>query len=80
MRLPCPWSFHLRVAADPDSVAVLVRETAPAHACLVFCPSRKQCQSLALALARALARAPSADGMAARIALLEGAMLVRCPT
>ncbi|KAH8320247.1 hypothetical protein KR067_010727 [Drosophila pandora] len=38
--------------ADPDHLAGLVSECAPENCCLVFCPSRKNCENVALLLSR----------------------------
>ncbi|XP_052845080.1 helicase POLQ-like [Drosophila gunungcola] len=38
--------------ADPDHLAGLISECAPEHCCLVFCPSRKNCENVALLLSR----------------------------
>lgn len=52
------WSnFYLQYSeavkrADPDHLAGLISECAPEHCCLVFCPSRKNCENVALLLSR----------------------------
>ncbi|KAM8711021.1 hypothetical protein ACLKA7_017621 [Drosophila subpalustris] len=38
--------------ADPDHLAGLVSECAPEKCCLVFCPTRKNCENVALLLSR----------------------------
>ncbi|ALC43373.1 mus301 [Drosophila busckii] len=38
--------------ADPDHLAGLVCECSPEHCCLVFCPTRKNCENVALLLSR----------------------------
>ncbi|XP_030572640.1 helicase POLQ-like [Drosophila novamexicana] len=38
--------------ADPDHLAGLISECAPEHCCLVFCPTRKNCENVALLLSR----------------------------
>ncbi|XP_032587223.2 helicase POLQ-like [Drosophila mojavensis] len=38
--------------ADPDHLAGLITECAPEHCCLVFCPTRKNCENVALLLSR----------------------------
>ncbi|XP_053952695.1 helicase POLQ-like isoform X2 [Anastrepha ludens] len=40
--------------SDPDHLAGLVAECAPEHCVLVFCPSRKNCENVALLLSRIL--------------------------
>merc|ERR1719259_1012330 len=40
--------------ADPDGICGLVREVVPAHAVLVFCPTRRNCESVATLLATLL--------------------------
>ncbi|KAH8278259.1 hypothetical protein KR044_009024, partial [Drosophila immigrans] len=40
--------------ADPDHLAGLVSECAPENCCLVFCPTRKNCENVALLLSRTL--------------------------
>lgn len=37
---------------DPDHLGGLVNECAPEHCCLVFCPTRKNCENVALLLSR----------------------------
>lgn len=32
---------------DPDGLSVLVSEVAPEHSCLVFCSTKKNCESVA---------------------------------
>lgn len=32
---------------DPDHIIALVTEVIPAHSCLVFCPSKKNCENVA---------------------------------
>ncbi len=32
---------------DPDGISVLVSEVAPEHCCLVFCSTKKNCESVA---------------------------------
>ncbi|BFF99603.1 helicase POLQ-like [Drosophila madeirensis] len=43
--------------ADPDQLAGLISECAPEHCCLVFCPSRKNCENVALLLSRIVPKA-----------------------
>ncbi|KAH8402825.1 hypothetical protein KR222_001892, partial [Zaprionus bogoriensis] len=38
--------------ADPDHLAGLISECAPEQCCLVFCPTRKNCENVALLLSR----------------------------
>ena len=39
---------------DPDGLGVLVAEMAPEHCCLVFCPTKKNCESVAQLVSRNL--------------------------
>ncbi|XP_037930129.1 helicase POLQ-like [Teleopsis dalmanni] len=39
---------------DPDHLAGLVTECAPKHCCLIFCPTRKNCENVALLLTQIL--------------------------
>ncbi|XP_077518660.1 mutagen-sensitive 301 isoform X2 [Amblyomma americanum] len=39
---------------DPEQLSLLVAETVPKHSCLVFCPTKQNCESVALLLARFL--------------------------
>lgn len=39
---------------DPDGLGVLVAEIAPEHSCLVFCPTKKNCESVAQLVSRNL--------------------------
>lgn len=41
---------------DPDQLAALVLEMVPQSSCLVFCPTKKNCQNVALHLAYCLQR------------------------
>ena len=53
-------SFTSQTAAsrriDPDGVGVLVAEVVPQHCCLVFCPTKKNCESVAQLVSRTLPR------------------------
>lgn len=40
--------------ADPDHIAGLVSEVIPNESCLIFCPSKKNCEGLASLLCRLL--------------------------
>lgn len=42
---------------DPEHLSLLVGEVVPQHACLIFCPTKKNCESVALLLSRSLPRA-----------------------
>ncbi|XP_022231027.2 helicase POLQ-like [Drosophila obscura] len=42
--------------SDPDHLAGLISECAPEHCCLVFCPSRKNCENVALLLSRIVSK------------------------
>ena len=44
------------VQLDPDQLAALVLEVVPDSSCLVFCPTKKNCQNVALLLAKCLQR------------------------
>ena len=46
----CPTS------SDENHLLPLVMEVVPQHACLVFCPTKKNCQNVALLLAQNLPR------------------------
>ena len=39
---------------DPDGIGVLVAEIAPQHCSLVFCPTKKNCESVAQLVSRTL--------------------------
>ena len=39
---------------DPDQLGALILEVAPQSLCLVFCPTKKNCQNVALLLAKCL--------------------------
>ncbi|KAH9373582.1 hypothetical protein HPB48_014821 [Haemaphysalis longicornis] len=39
---------------DPEQLSLLVSETVPDHSCLVFCPTKQNCESVALLLSRFL--------------------------
>ena len=39
---------------DPDGVGALVGEVVPQHCCLVFCPTKKNCESVAQLVSRTL--------------------------
>ena len=41
-------------AVDPDQLGALVLEVVPQSSCLVFCPTKKNCQNVALLLAKCL--------------------------
>lgn len=41
---------------DPDQVGALVKEVIPEHSCLVFCPSKKNCENVALMICNAFER------------------------
>lgn len=41
---------------DPDQLGALVLETVPDSSCLVFCPTKKNCQNVAVLLAKCLQR------------------------
>lgn len=50
--LPAPSTESRKI--DPDGLGVLVAEIAPEHCCLVFCPTKKNCESVAQLIARNL--------------------------
>lgn len=50
--LPAPSAESRKI--DPDGLGVLVAEIAPEHCCLVFCPTKKNCESVAQLIARNL--------------------------
>jgi len=39
---------------DPDGVGALVGEVVPQHCCLVFCPTKKNCESVAQLISRTM--------------------------
>ena len=41
---------------DPDKLGALVLEVVPDSSCLVFCPTKKNCQNVALLLAKCIQR------------------------
>ena len=41
---------------DPDQLLTLVLEVIPRHSCLVFCSTKKNCQSVALLLVKFMPR------------------------
>lgn len=44
------------LAQDPDQLLELVLEVIPKHSCLIFCPTKKTCQNLALLLVKFMPR------------------------
>ncbi|XP_077593834.1 helicase POLQ-like isoform X3 [Stigmatopora nigra] len=42
--------------ADPDHVVALVTEVIPQHSCLVFCPTKKNCENVAVMICKYLRR------------------------
>lgn len=43
-----------QLQSDPDQIGALVAETVPDDSCLVFCPSRKNCENVALLICQTL--------------------------
>ena len=41
---------------DPDQLVTMVTEVVPESSCLVFCPTKKNCQNVSLLLAKSLPR------------------------
>lgn len=39
---------------DPDHIIALVTEVIPAHSCLVFCPTKKNCENVAAMICKYL--------------------------
>lgn len=39
---------------DPDHIAGLVSEVIPEQSCLIFCPSKKNCENVAILLSKLL--------------------------
>lgn len=39
---------------DPDHIIALVTEVIPAHSCLVFCPTKKNCENVAVMICKYL--------------------------
>lgn len=50
--LPAPSAASRKI--DPDGLGVLVAEMAPEHCCLVFCSTKKNCESVAQLVSRTL--------------------------
>ena len=42
--------------ADPDHLLGLVLEVVPGNSCLVFCPTKKNCENVALMLCKLMAK------------------------
>ncbi|XP_057675710.1 helicase POLQ-like isoform X3 [Corythoichthys intestinalis] len=42
--------------ADPDHIVALVTEVIPQHSCLVFCPTKKNCENVAVMICKYLRR------------------------
>ena len=49
-------SDMIDVQLDPDQLGALVLEVVPQSSCLVFCPTKKNCQNVALLLTKCLQR------------------------
>ena len=47
---------HTHSQLDPDQLTALVMEVVPDSSCLIFCPTKKSCQNLALLLTKTLPR------------------------
>lgn len=41
---------------DPDQLAMLVKEVIPENCCLIFCPSKTNCENVAQLLVKLLPR------------------------
>lgn len=41
---------------DPDHIAGLVSEIIPDESCLIFCPSKRNCENLAILLSQILSK------------------------
>ncbi|XP_075221945.1 mutagen-sensitive 301 [Lycorma delicatula] len=54
-RTSFPYSPELK-KQDPDEIGGLVREIAPDESCLVFCPSKKNCENVAMLICQILDR------------------------
>lgn len=39
---------------DPDHIIALVTEVIPTHSCLVFCPTKKNCENVAVMICKYL--------------------------
>lgn len=39
---------------DPDHIIALVAEVIPTHSCLVFCPTKKNCENVAVMICKYL--------------------------
>ncbi|XP_054028734.1 helicase POLQ-like [Dryobates pubescens] len=42
--------------ADPDHILALVTEVIPQHSCLIFCPTKKNCENVAVLVSKYLSR------------------------
>lgn len=51
-RIPAPPKSVSQL--DPDQLSSLVLEVIPKGSCLVFCPTKKNCQNVALLLSRSI--------------------------
>ncbi|CAN8006454.1 unnamed protein product [Ixodes hexagonus] len=62
---------------DPEQLSLLVGEVVPQHACLLFCPTKRNCESVALLLARSLPRSLAEHRREEKQTLL-GALRAEC--
>ncbi|RVE66262.1 hypothetical protein OJAV_G00124530 [Oryzias javanicus] len=53
--LPFKYSSAMQ-KADPDHIIALVTEVIPAHSCLIFCPTKKNCENVAAMICKYLKR------------------------
>lgn len=44
------------IKQDPDHIKGLVLEVIPQHSCLIFCPTKANCENVAILLANTLPR------------------------
>ena len=47
---------HTHSQLDPDQLTALVMEVVPDSSCLIFCPTKKSCENVALLLTKTLPR------------------------
>ncbi|XP_036070421.1 helicase POLQ-like isoform X2 [Oryzias melastigma] len=53
--LPFKYSSAMQ-KVDPDHIIALVTEVIPAHSCLIFCPTKKNCENVAVMICKYLKR------------------------
>ncbi|KAJ8339113.1 hypothetical protein SKAU_G00358990 [Synaphobranchus kaupii] len=73
-RLSRPLNFKYSSSmqkVDPDHIIALVTEVIPAHSCLVFCPTKKNCENVALMICKYLKKEYMLHREGEKVALLE---------